>query len=124
VPTDPEPDAHPGSDDRLRIASRGSFDSPHRHLDPVVEAELRWGNRIAEHWFVDRRVGSAILRLREPLHVDLLRRTFVFPPGFRLRTVGPRPDREPTMALADAEHVGISGPLPPGFPAVDAEIPL
>src|SRR4051794_22846353 len=109
-----------GSDPDRRVRQLRRDPRPHGSR---VAAEVRWGNRVERQWFVDRHLGGAVLRLRDPLHVDLLRETFAFPPGFVFRSIGPRPDRAPTLALADPRHVAISGALPPGRPAVDAEEP-
>lgn len=50
----------------VRISAQGTPENLHSHLDPVVEAELSWGNKLAERWYVDRRVGTARVQFRKP----------------------------------------------------------
>jgi hypothetical protein len=58
----------------LRIAASGTQENPHAHLDPIVAAELSWGNRIVKNWYVvDYHFGYWDLQLEQPFHVELLR---------------------------------------------------
>ncbi|MFI1092152.1 hypothetical protein [Streptomyces sp. NPDC020917] len=116
------PPAHP-----VRIARSGTPGNPHAHLDPLVEAEIRWGNEVAEDWHItDPHFGYWGLTLARPFHVDELRAHFTFPPSFTLGVTGSRPGgQKPSMSLGDRlNFVGISAPIPPGWPDADTAIPL
>src|SRR5690242_11349990 len=97
-------------DDRLRIAVSGTRDNPHAHLDPVVSAEISWGNRVVRDWYTEHHVGYWEIRLERPLHVELLRKTFRFPPTIGLAVTNTASDtREPVMTLSDyQDYVWIS----------------
>jgi hypothetical protein len=113
-------------DTRLRIAASGTQDNPHSHLDPIVAAELSWGNRVVKNWYVtDWHFGYWDLQLEKPFHVELLRNTFRFAPNIKLFATGHHPGgQQPQMGLGDSRFVGISAPLPKEWPAVDREIEL
>ncbi|CCB73210.1 MULTISPECIES: hypothetical protein [Streptomycetaceae] len=114
------------ADTRLLIAASGTEESPHAHLDPVVAAEVSWGNRIVRDWYItDWHFGFWDLRLERPFHVELLRSTFRFPPNVKLFTIGHHAGgQEPKMGMGDGRFVGITAPLPQGRPTVDREIEL
>jgi hypothetical protein len=116
------------SDDRTPIAPKGAPGNPHAHLDPVVQAELSWGNALARDWYdPNPKVGDPLrCELRRPLHVERLRAAFAFPPTVRLSTSAPRgKGQRPLLHLYDARGwVQITSPLPDGWPVEDREIAL
>jgi hypothetical protein len=60
------------------------------YLQPVVDAELAWGN-VANGGFTPHGRGDgASLTFRKPLHMDRLRATFLFPDIVELYDVEPR----------------------------------
>ncbi|MCM2418792.1 hypothetical protein [Streptomyces sp. RKAG293] len=115
-------------DVRAPIAAAGTRENPHAHLDPIVAAELSWGNRITKDWhIVDYHFGDWLLTLEKPFHVDRLRETFVFPGTIRLGTYARHSDGSGgvRMCLGDQLNLmGIEAPLPKDLPAVNAEIEL
>src|SRR5690348_3508817 len=114
------------NDTRLRIATSGTQENPHAPLDPIVAAEVSWGNRIVKDWYIpDYHFGYWDLKLEQPFHGELLRTTFRFPPNVKLFTTGHHPGgQKPEMGLGDSSFVGISASLPKDWPAVDREIEL
>ncbi|MCW2506037.1 MAG: hypothetical protein JWO79_4321 [Actinomycetia bacterium] len=116
------------SDDRRRpIAPHGEPDRRYAHLEPIVEAELSWGNRVDYNWRrLDKLLDDRILTLMEPFHIGLLRRTFLFPPNIRLYAVLPRPGYKHDVGrllISDTEDfVKIDSPLPEGW-TEEGELP-
>jgi hypothetical protein len=112
---------------RILIASAGIPDNPHAHLDVVVAAEVRWGNRVLRHWYItDPHFGYWDLRLARPFHVEQLRAAFVFPPRIGMSVVATRRGlQHASMSLGDTLNlVSITSPLSPDWPDADAEIEL
>ncbi len=112
---------------RVTVATAGTPDNPHAHLDPVVEAEVRWGNEIAEDWHVtDPHFGYWGLVLARPFHLDALREHFRFPPSVGLRVVAAGPGgQRPSMSLGDRlNFVGITTPLPGDWAHGEGEVAL
>jgi hypothetical protein len=103
-------------DQRLLLAASGYAGMPEAHLEPLVSAELSWGNSIRQSWRrTDRLLDDRRLTLARPLHVDLLRQTFRFPPSIGMYAVLPRPatHQEGRLMIGDsANYVGIDSPLP------------
>jgi hypothetical protein len=118
----------PGDDhEREPVATSGTADHPHAHLNPVVEAELSWGNEVAEDWHVtDPHFGYWGLTPARPFHVDALRERFRFPASVRLRVVAGGPGgQKPSMFLGDrVAFVGITAPLPGDWPHGEGEVAL
>jgi hypothetical protein len=108
------------------VASSGTADNPHAHLDPVVEAELSWGNEVAEDWHVVTAANHQALALARPFHVDALRERFRFPRDVGLYVIGARSRKEvPMMHLSDWFSKGhVTAPLPGGWPNADLAVPL
>src|SRR4030088_842173 len=104
------------NDDRRLIASGGDPDRPYSHLEPVVAAELSWGNRVLSNWGrTDPLLDDRTLSLMRPFHIDQLRQTFRFPPTVRLYAMLPRPGyrEKGRLLLSDTErYVTIYSPLP------------
>jgi hypothetical protein len=112
---------------RLLIASSGTKENPHAHLDPVVAAEVAWGNRIVQGWHIpDPHFGFWDLTLAQPFHVEELRATFRFPDTIGLSVIASRPGGQRlSMSLGDSRNfVGITAPPPKGWPDADADIEL
>ncbi|MEC3998616.1 hypothetical protein VSR01_36080 [Actinacidiphila sp. DG2A-62] len=118
----------PGDDhEREPIATSGTADHPHARLDPVVEADLSWGNEVAEDWHVtDPRFEYWGLTPARPFHVDALRERFRFPYEVSLYVVGGRRRKDvPMMHLMDRLGVArVSAPVPDGWPNADLAVPL
>lgn len=114
------------NDERLRIAAHGTSDNYHAHFDPIVSAELAWGNRIARDWhLVDPKVGGYELTLAYSFHVELLKKTFRFPPNITLGVVGSESRvHGRRMSMGDKYMVGITAPFPKDWPAGDGRIEL
>jgi hypothetical protein len=125
VPLAPEDPA----DSRKPIATMGLPDRPEVHLDPVVRAELAWGNRVQSAWGrLDKLLDDRSLTLARPLHVEELRRSFRFPANVRLYAALPRPERQggaPGLQLSDVDRfVTIRSPLPGDWPYGEGEVEL
>jgi len=109
------------SDDRRHLlASRGEPGRPYTHLQPIVEVEEFWGNRVKYDWCrTDKLLDDRTLTLRDPFHLDRLRETFRFPPNIRLYAVLPRPGYKHDIGrllISDTEDfVKIESPLPEGW---------
>lgn len=72
------------SDGRVPVATATDQDGwAGRRLQPTIDAELGWGNEIVHELHQDSD-GRFRVTLAEPLHLDLLRDTFRFPPDVRL----------------------------------------
>jgi hypothetical protein len=114
--------------DRCGLASSGTPENRHAHLEPVVSAELRWGNSIEYGWRrVDPLMDDRSLRLARPFHIERLRKSFLFPPDISLTAVLPRPGcrERGRLILEDAnERVAIDSPLPDAWPYGAGEIRL
>ncbi|SEO48850.1 hypothetical protein [Actinacidiphila rubida] len=113
----------------VTIASSGTPGNRHAHLDPVVEAELAWGNRVSSTWGrTDKLLDDRSLTLAEPFHVAELRRTFRFPANIRLWAILPRPGHpreKPRMLLTDTDgYVTVHAPLPADWPHGEGEVAL
>jgi hypothetical protein len=111
------------------IAASGTDDSPYAHLEPVVAAEVSWGNRVLSKWGrSDPLLDDRSLTLMYPLHVELLRQAFRFPPNITLHAILPRPGYRHDKArllLSDADHyVAIHSPLPKDWPYGEGEVAL
>jgi len=108
------------ADPRRPIASAGTRERPQTHLEPVVEAELSWGNQIELEWGrLDKFLDDRSMSLMRPLHIEKLRETFRFPPHVLLSATLPRPtykhDRG-RLVISDTENfVMIYSPLPEGW---------
>jgi len=107
-------------DPRRPIASSGEPGRRYAHLEPIVEAELSWGNRIQSDWRrFDKFLDDRSLTLIWPFHLDKLRETFRFPPTVRLLATLPRPgDKHDKgrLVISDTEDfVMIYSPLPEGW---------
>lgn len=121
-----------GGDDRggpaggpVLIAAAGTEDNPHAHLEPIVAAEVRWGNRVLRDWYViDPHFGYWDLKLARPFHVEELRAAFVLPATIGMSVVATRRGRQrATMSLGDTRNfVSITSPLSPDWPDADTEI--
>jgi hypothetical protein len=115
-------------DDRCSLASGGTPESRHAHLEPIVSAELRWGNSIQYGWRrVDPLLDDRSLRLARPFHVEQLRKSFRFPPNISLTAVLPRPGyrERGRLILEDAnDFVAIDSPLPDVWPYGAGQITL
>jgi hypothetical protein len=98
------------------IAAAGKPGHDYAHLEPIVEAELSWGNRIFSNWGrTDKLLDDRTLALRDPFHVDLIRQTFRFPDSVQMWSVLRRPGhREPGGFLISdtVAYATISSPLP------------
>jgi hypothetical protein len=122
-PTEPiEPD-----DPRRLIASRGEPGRRYAHLEPIVEAELSWGNRVLSKWGrLDPLLDDRSLSLTAPFHLAQLRETFRFPPTIRLSATLPRTGGKRDkgrMVIADpADFIMIYAPLPEGW-TQEGELP-
>jgi hypothetical protein len=111
----------------VRIQDSGTKDNPHAHLDPVIAAEIGWGNQVVRDWHItDPHFGYWDLTLARPLHLDLLRAAFRFPDHIGLSVIASRPGgQRPSMSLGDTRNlVGVTAPPPPGWPDADADIDL
>jgi hypothetical protein len=111
----------------VRIEDSGTGDNPHAHLDAVVAAEVGWGNQVVRDWHItDPHFGYWDLTLARPFHVDRLRTDFRFPGTIGLSVVASRPGgQRASMSLGDTRNlVGITAPLPAGWPDADADIAL
>jgi len=114
-------------DARIPITSSLSRDNRHVHVDPLVDAEVRWGNEIAEDWHItDSRLSHWGLTLARPFHVDEVRARFSFPSDVGLYVVGARRRREvPTMCLSDILGVArVTAPLPEDWPHGEGQVEL
>jgi hypothetical protein len=115
-------------DQRLLLATSGYDGMPEAHLEPIVSAELSWGNSIRQSWRrTDPLLDDRRLTLAEPLHVDLLRQTFRFPPSIGMYAVLPRPAgrQEGRLVIGDsANYVGINSPLPKDWPYGEGPVEL
>lgn len=105
-------------DNRRLIEAYGTHQAPHGNLDPVVEAELAWGNSIERDWRVgDPHLMDWTLVLAEPFHLDLLRETFRFAPGIRIGAFPGTPHGlGPRLTMTDPAYTSIISPLPAGWP--------
>ncbi|MEE4544880.1 hypothetical protein V2S66_23305 [Streptomyces sp. V4-01] len=115
------------SEQPVPVQPAGTGDNPHAHLDPVVAAEVRWGNRVERDWHItDPHFGYWDLTLARPFHLERLRAEFRFPPTIGLAAVASRPGgQRASMSLGDSANlVGITAPLPAGWPDADADIGL
>jgi hypothetical protein len=116
-------------DTRQPIAAHGTGDHPETHLEPVVQAELAWGNRILSPWGrSDKLLDDRSLALAQPFHLDELRATFRFPPTVRMWAILPRPGYrhdKPRLLLSDTDaYVTIHSPLPEPWPHGEGEVTL
>lgn len=116
-------------DTRRPIAAHGGADRPQEHLDPVVEAELAWGNRVLSGWGrSDKLLDDRSLTLAYPFHIDRLRQTFRFPPNIRMWAILPRPGYrhdKPRLLLSDTDaYVTVHSPLPADWPHAEGEVIL
>ena len=117
------------ADSRRAIAAMGLPDRPEAHLDPVVQAELAWGNRVLSMWGrLDKLLDDRSLTLARPFHVEGLGRAFRFPANVRLYAVLPRPghqDGPPCLQLSDVDRfVTIRSPLPEDWPHGEGQVEL
>lgn len=116
------------NDDRRLIAAEGDPDRAYSHLEPIVEAELSWGNSILYDWrWTDKLLDDRTLTLRQPFHVDLLRQTFRFPPNIRMYAMFPRPgyrERGRVMINDLNQYVTIDAPLPKDWPYGSGHVDL
>lgn len=111
----------------VRIQDSGTKDNPHAHLDPVIAAEIGWGNQVVRDWHItDPHFGYWDLTLARPFHVDRLRTAFHFPGTIGLSVVASRPGgQRASMSLGDTRNfVGITAPPPTGWPDADTAIDL
>ncbi|NUR02166.1 MAG: hypothetical protein HOY79_38225 [Streptomyces sp.] len=113
-------------DSRQLIVAGGTEEAPHCNFDPVVEAELSWGNRIARDWrILDPHLGNWTLYLERPFHVDLLRVTFRLAPGIGFSAFPGQPnDSGPRMSMSDPTFTSIVSPLPRDWPREYRKIEL
>jgi hypothetical protein len=116
-------------DTRRLIAPCGTPDRPQAHLEPIVEAELAWGNRVLSKWGrSDKLLDDRSLTLTEPFHIELLRKTFRFPPNVRMWAILPRPGHrhdKPRLLLSDTDrYVTIHSPLSDDWPYGEGEVTL
>lgn len=81
---------------RLSPASPGR---PWQHLQPVLDAEVDWGNSSRDGFVYVPQDGEWSALMRRPLHVEALEAAFEFPPGVRVGTL----DNGDTYVV-DAEH--------------------
>jgi hypothetical protein len=113
---------------RLRVASRGAPDRPYAHLQPIVEAELGWGNRArSPRWFQPDPAHDPSVwyfDLDQPFHVEELRAAFVFPDNVRLGVFAPGPRQPPRMSLGDGNRIGITAPCPRDWLPGEGFVPL
>lgn len=105
-----------GTDARRLIASAGTPERVYAHLEPIVEAELSWGNRVRSTWRrLDKLLDDRTLSLRDPLHVDLIKQTFRFPGTVQMWAVLPRPGHREKGRLLISDttaFVTVDSPLP------------
>jgi hypothetical protein len=114
-------------DPRRPIAPHGDSDRPYGHLEPIVEAELSWGNRIEYNWRrTDKLLDDRTLTLQLPFHIDLLRQTFRFPRNIVLSAMLPRPGYRPNrgrLLIDDMDqYATIDSPHPEGW-TEEGELP-
>lgn len=117
------------TDERQPIAATGTREQPQAHLEPVVAAELGWGNRVLSKWGrSDKLFDDRSLTLAHPFHVEELRRTFHFPPNIHLYAILPRPGYrhdKPRMLMTDVDgYVTIHAPLPADWPHGEGQVAL
>lgn len=116
-------------DARVRIAAAGTPVEPYAHLQPVIEAELSWGNRVLSKWGrSDPLLDDRTLSLAHPLHVELLRERFRFPPNVKLYAILPRPGyrhEKARLLLSDTgRYVAVHSPLPADWAYGEGEVDL
>lgn len=95
---------------RGRIADQSPDGTPYGHLQPVVDAELEWGNQTRDGWEYDRHDTWFTARFRYPLHLERLQAEFDFPEHVKVGRT-----RDGQTYVSDHEHlVSVSGFPPPG----------
>ena len=95
------------------VDGSGESARPYSHLLPVLEAEIRWGNRVLDDGFRALPDGWFAATLMRPLHVDRLRDVFEFPAHIR---VG-RHDDGTTFVIDGENRVRLVAPGAEGAPA-------
>jgi len=106
---------------RRRIASHGAPGAPYAHLQPIVDAELGWGNLpgVRRGWYQPDPAhypGRWSYDLDQPLHVEQLRAAFSFPENVRLGVFAPQAGHRPAMTVGDGRGVGVTAPAPRDWP--------
>ncbi|MEW2522304.1 hypothetical protein [Actinacidiphila alni] len=117
------------ADRRVPLAPTGLPDRPEAHLEPVVAAEVAWGNRVLAPWSrTDPLLDDRALSFLYPMHVELLRAKFRFPASVTLHAILPRPGyrrEKARLLLTDTDrYVTIHSPLPEDWPYGEGEVAL
>lgn len=94
---------------RGRIADQSPDGTVYGHLQPVVDAELEWGNETRDGWERDHDTWFTT-RFRHPLHLERLQAEFDFPEHVR---IGRTPDGK-TYVSDHRNLVSVAGFPPPG----------